>query len=306
MTASIDAPAVTKRRPGRPRNDGLEPGSVETRYCEFEKYTETDPETGLERKGSGNWGMFRCGRPLDRRARGTRCTKHVKTKETSNFRDDRGERSIKAYHEVTSWRTQQAQILSDSIWKQRALLEAHGVLLRELAGTPGTPGTPDEGSDQMVLVDRQRLADVVGSAMAVQETVDVSIRLVSAVDEQILKALIRDFGRGAKAQELIEDILDSQFTTTAETRHGRWIDRRSSWMTAGCWSSGSSINGLAPCHRVPGCNSSRSTRSTSAGPNGTSCTTGWVGSSRRLPPGNPLILGIGPSIPSRAILTGSS
>ena len=226
MTASIDAPAVTKRRPGRPRNDGLEPGSVETRYCEFEKYTETDPETGLERKGSGNWGMFRCGRPLDRRARGTRCTKHVKTKETSNFRDDRGERSIKAYHEVTSWRTQQAKILSDSIWKQRALLEAHGVLLRELAGTPGTSGTSGKGSDQMVLVDRQRLADVVGSAMAVQETVDVSIRLVSAIDEQILKALIRDFGRGAKAQELIEDILDSQFGTTAETRDGRWIDRR--------------------------------------------------------------------------------
>ena len=220
MTASIAAPAVTKRRPGRPRNDGLEPGSVATRYCEFEKYTETDPETGLERKGSGNWGMFRCGRPLDRRARGTRCTKHVKTKETSNFRDDRGKRSIKAYHEVTSWRSQQAKILSDSIWKQRDCLEAHGVLLHELAGTPG------EDSDQMVLVDRQRLAEVIGSAMAVQETVDVSIRLVSAVDDQILKALIRDFGRGAKAQELIEDILDSQFGTTAETRDGRWIDRR--------------------------------------------------------------------------------
>ena len=229
IAAPIGAPAMTKRRPGRPRNDGLEPGSVATRYCEFEKYTETDPATGKERKGSGNWGMFQCGKPLDRRARGTRCTKHAKTKETSNFRDDRGERSIKAYHEVTSWRTQQAKMLSDSVWKQRALLEAHGKLLAELADTPdtpGTPGTPGDASVRMVAIDRDRLAVIVDSAIALQELVETSVGMVSAVDEQILKALVRDFGRGGKAQELIEDILDSQFSTDVNTRDGRWIDRR--------------------------------------------------------------------------------
>jgi len=220
MTTAIASPAVTKRKPGRPRNDGLEPGSVATRYCQFETYTETDPATGKERKGSGNWGMFQCGKPLDRRARGTKCTKHAKTKETSNFRDDRGERSIKAYHEVTSWRAQQAKMLSDSIWKQRALLEKHGKLLTELAGTPG------DASVRMVAIDRDRLAVIVDSARALEKLVETSVEMVSAVDEQILGALVRDFGRGGKAQDLIEDILDSQFSTDASTRDGRWIDRR--------------------------------------------------------------------------------
>ena len=219
MNGTAGSPQLGKRRPGRPRKDGLEPGSIPKRYCDFEQYTETDPETGRERKGSANWSLYKCGKPLDYRATGSRCIRHAKTRETSNFRGDRGERSIKAYHEVTSWRGQQARILSDFAWKQRASQEALGVLLQDLTGTLGAiSGLPDEVA--------RLLTEVTKESGELQERVGVAVSLASALDEQILQALVREFGRGQRAHDLMEDILDSQFGTDRYTRDGRWIDRR--------------------------------------------------------------------------------